>query len=169
MITLLLILILSSYSLEVTVIDEMGSECSSTNYSLLSALGQPSVIGIAASTNYKSRFGFLGYFAGLGYIPEGIEIENFHTTLCGIRPNPSKAPVCIEYSISEKSFVSLRIYDITGRVVRVLQNGLIKAGEYRLWWDCRDLNNYKVPAGVYFYSLIINNTPVSIKKFILLK
>jgi flagellar hook assembly protein FlgD len=49
--------------------------------------------------------------------------------------------------------VRLVVYDVLGREVRVLEDGVIGAGEHRAVWDgCNDLGK-RVTSGVYFYKL----------------
>ena len=66
-------------------------------------------------------------------------------------PNPFNPAMTIEYVIPQESNVSLVIYDILGREVAVLQDGLLGAGAYQAMWDGRDKNGVMVGSGVYLY------------------
>ena len=68
-------------------------------------------------------------------------------------PNPFRPVTTIEYSLSSPGEVRLRIYDVSGRLVRTLVDGPQGAGEYRLLWDGRDSRGVRGPAGVYFVRL----------------
>ncbi|MBZ0267177.1 T9SS type A sorting domain-containing protein, partial [bacterium] len=49
--------------------------------------------------------------------------------------------------------VRLEIFDVQGRLVRVLENGRRTAGRYASAWDGLDAERRPVPAGVYFVRL----------------
>ncbi len=63
-------------------------------------------------------------------------------------PNPFNPITIIRYAIAEHSTVSLRVYDIFGRNVATLANGVKDPGEYEATWDARAF-----PSGVYAYRL----------------
>jgi len=48
---------------------------------------------------------------------------------------------------------SLRIYDVSGREIRALVDGMTKAGRYQVVWDGQDAGGHRMPAGTYFYEL----------------
>jgi hypothetical protein len=74
-------------------------------------------------------------------------------SLAACRPNPFRDRTRIAYSLPSAGNVSLRVYDVTGRTVRTLQNGFQKPGAYSVNWDSRDNRGRQVPHGVYFYRL----------------
>jgi len=69
-------------------------------------------------------------------------------------PNPFNPVTTIEYSIPRNSYVTLRIYDITGQEIKTLINdNLIPVGNYEIEWDGKDNNGNAVASGTYFYQL----------------
>jgi hypothetical protein len=66
------------------------------------------------------------------------------------------------------SKVSLKIYDLSGRVVQTLVNEPQKPGYYRVEWDGRDTGGRKVGTGIYFCTLKVNNF-VSTKKLTVIR
>jgi flagellar hook assembly protein FlgD len=46
--------------------------------------------------------------------------------------------------------VALRLYDVSGRLVRTLVRGPMAAGVHRATWDGRDDGGRSVGSGVYF-------------------
>jgi hypothetical protein len=68
-------------------------------------------------------------------------------------PNPFNPTTNIAFALSTPGQVSLRIYDATGRLVRVLVQGDRPAGHCREIWDGRDDRGRGVSSGVYFYRL----------------
>ncbi len=49
--------------------------------------------------------------------------------------------------------IKLSIYDVTGRLVRVLVDGKKEAGQHSMRWNARDDAGRRVSAGIYFYRL----------------
>ncbi len=46
--------------------------------------------------------------------------------------------------------VTIKVYDIAGRQVKVLTNGKPKAGPHHVTWDGTDAADHRLPSGVYF-------------------
>ncbi len=78
-------------------------------------------------------------------------------------PNPFNPVTKIMFEIPRRARVKLSVYDIRGRVVKVLVNRKINAGNYSFKFDGASLSS-----GVYFYRLECGNF-VEIKKMVLLK
>jgi flagellar hook capping protein FlgD len=69
-------------------------------------------------------------------------------------PNPFGVLTTIRFDLARQDPVSLRIYDVAGRLVRTLLNGTrMEAGEHRASWDGRNDDGTQAQAGVYFYRL----------------
>jgi hypothetical protein len=68
-------------------------------------------------------------------------------------PNPFDRNAVIHFALPEAGSVSLRIYDISGRMVRTLAKGSLKPGWYQRVWDGRDEEGHRLSAGTYFYRL----------------
>ncbi len=68
-------------------------------------------------------------------------------------PNPFNPVTNIIFDIPEQSDISLRVFDIHGKVVAELFNGRKEAGRYTGQFDGSDLSS-----GVYFYEIIANAT-----------
>lgn len=67
-------------------------------------------------------------------------------------PNPFNASTNINYTLAEAGNVSLKVYDITGRLVTILVDGFQEAGEHAVTWDASDL-----PSAIYFYRLEVGD------------
>jgi hypothetical protein len=78
-------------------------------------------------------------------------------------PNPFNPVTTITYLLPERALVSLEIYDLTGRLVRVLVDNIQDAGTYRVDWDASGM-----PSGVYFYRIQAGQFS-DIKKCLLMK
>ena len=78
-------------------------------------------------------------------------------------PNPFNPSTRISFSVPEKSFTTLKIYDILGNEVATLLNEEKSAGHYEIQFDAS-----KLSSGVYLYKLQ-SNSFVQTRKMILLK
>lgn len=68
--------------------------------------------------------------------------------LSGNYPNPFNPSTSIEFSLPRDEFVSLKIYDVRGREVSILESNNLEAGQHRYQWDASGLAD-----GVYLYQL----------------
>ena len=69
------------------------------------------------------------------------------------RPNPFTGLTQITFRLPEPMKVSLAVYDIRGRRVAKLVDGVLEAGEHTVQWNGQSDNGTTVPAGTYFYRL----------------
>jgi len=78
-------------------------------------------------------------------------------------PNPFNPTTKINFALPKQGFVTMKVYDILGRVVRTLVNEYKNAGNYITEFDGTNLSS-----GVYFYKLTADNFS-NVKKMILIK
>ncbi|MGB2869513.1 MAG: T9SS type A sorting domain-containing protein [Bacteroidota bacterium] len=87
-----------------------------------------------------------------GYIPTSVADEKTAQptdwSLLQNYPNPFNPGTVIVYRLPQVSFVHLKVYDVLGRVVGVLAEGLESPGVHRVVFDGR-----RVASGIYFYRL----------------
>jgi hypothetical protein len=69
------------------------------------------------------------------------------------RPNPFSSQTTIQFMLPAKSDVSLRVYDVTGRLIRTLLDQEKNAGVHTAAWDGRNDIGDLVSGGVYFCRL----------------
>jgi len=72
--------------------------------------------------------------------------------LFSVRPNPSRGQVRFDYSLGKPATVELKIYDVTGRLLRSLGEAAATPGTHRLVWDGNSGDGRPCPSGVYLYS-----------------
>ena len=114
--------------------------------------------------------------------PQGILLWRVERTYsapflhCG--PNPCKGRASVTFSVpgrrvsgvsddgsnmithfggSDRSLVSISVYDATGRLVRVVSEEERLPGHHAVEWDLKDESGADVPSGAYFLSLFIES------------
>ncbi|MBE2217873.1 MAG: T9SS type A sorting domain-containing protein [Ignavibacteria bacterium] len=117
----------------------------------------------------SSAFGLVDYlplWSPVGISQSGSEVPNTFL-LQNAYPNPFNPSTTIRFSIpqngSSQVSASLKVYDISGRLVSVLLNSRLTAGNYEVSFDASGL-----ASGLYFYTLSAENFSET-KKMILIK
>jgi hypothetical protein len=106
-------------------------------------------------------------------IEENNEVDkNFQYSLNNF-PNPLIEKTKIYYQLNrmagnnQSDYISLKIYDITGRLVKILVNDHLQNGCYSVTWNKRDENNLTVHSGIYFCMLKTETFCKTIKLIVL--
>ncbi len=68
-------------------------------------------------------------------------------------PNPFNPLTSIVFTLDRAGSASLRVFDVSGRLVRTLVDGPLAAGGHTASWDGRDTSGRLVASGVYSYVL----------------
>ncbi len=82
-------------------------------------------------------------------------------------PNPFNPETTIAFHNNGKNFVEILIYDISGKIIKILKPTDIKDGMNYVKWDGKDGNSQRVSTGTYFYSIKTEGTLLS-KKMLLI-
>ena len=89
--------------------------------------------------------------------------------LLGAYPNPFNPRTTIAFEVPREMAVSLRVYDVAGRMVaELLSDEVARQGRNEVTWQGEDLEGRPVSAGVYFYRLEAGGI-VQTKRMTLLK
>ena len=64
-------------------------------------------------------------------------------------PNPFNPRTRIEFSLDERTRVSITIYDVSGRTLRMLVDEIVSAGTHSVFWNGEDGYGTPVASGVY--------------------
>ncbi|HKW14801.1 MAG TPA: T9SS type A sorting domain-containing protein [Candidatus Krumholzibacteria bacterium] len=94
-------------------------------------------------------------------VPARLALENY--------PNPFNPTTTIRYSLPEATKVTLAVYDVGGRLVRMLVHNVNKpAGVFEAEWNGTDTRGNSVASGVYLYRLVAGTETLT-RKAVLLK
>ena len=84
------------------------------------------------------------------------EAVNDALSLASAFPNPSRSDIAIAFTLPRAGAATLRVYDVSGRLVRTLVEGTLSGGSHLVHWD-RQLSSGKLaPSGSYFYELRVD-------------
>ena len=83
-------------------------------------------------------------------------------------PNPFNPSTAIEFSIAAEGFVSLNVYDITGRMISTIVEGNLSTGYHSVVWNGIDNNGMAVSAGIYIYALQTETSSIT-RKMVFMK
>jgi hypothetical protein len=89
------------------------------------------------------------------FAPKDVELE--------VSPNPFNSTALISYSVPRAGEVKVSIFDITGRLVCVLEDRMEEAGEHRVTWNAEGM-----ASGIYFAKLQTAGQSVT-RKMVLLR
>jgi len=63
-------------------------------------------------------------------------------------PIPAKQSMTIKFSLPQESFTTLKLYNVSGQLIKTLSSGKKLAGTYQIDWNTKEL-----PSGIYFLRL----------------
>jgi hypothetical protein len=126
-----------------------GTTSSTTTYSFVDAT-------VEAGKTYTYRLRSVDYDGTIHDYAQTVSVEVrepvqarvYEYALEQNYPNPFNPTTTIRYSLKETGKVSVRVYDVMGREVKVLVDGVQGAGEYAVVVDATGLSS-----GVYVYQL----------------
>jgi hypothetical protein len=99
---------------------------------------------------------------------EDIAVPAVAMTLYQNYPNPFNPITEIRFLVPEAGAVSLAVYDVAGKLVRVLVDARLDAGPHDAIWDGRDEAGHTAATGIYFYRLQAGKETIS-RKMVLLR
>ncbi|MDZ7373910.1 MAG: Ig-like domain-containing protein [candidate division KSB1 bacterium] len=83
-------------------------------------------------------------------------------------PNPFNPATRLRLEVPRATRVRIEVFDVRGRLVRVLADQLLEAGYREFLWDGRDDHGLEVPSGVY-YCRAVCGAEVLTRKMLLLR
>ena len=96
------------------------------------------MLSLLAKTDFRSKI--YVFFGSLAETCKELLLRN-------VCPNPLNISCALPLTLGKTSLVKLALFVINGSLAKVIENGIMPAGEYRVAVDCRELSS-----GVYFLS-----------------
>ena len=75
------------------------------------------------------------------------------TRLLAPVPNPFNPKTALSFDLAAAGQVSLRVYGVDGRLLRVLVDEPLAAGPHSLFWDGRNGAGVELASGIYFIQM----------------
>ncbi len=76
--------------------------------------------------------------------------QDDHMAISNVFPNPFSGYTTISIGLSASSEMACHIFDMQGKMVRVLADGNYRAGQHQLHWDGSDFNGEECSPGIYY-------------------
>jgi len=134
----------------------MGTTTNVSRYSFIDKNSFGKSVYRLKQVDYNGDFTYSNNVEINGTVPQKFAVEQNY-------PNPFNPTTTINYTVPEKSFVTLKVFDVLGREVATLVNGEVELGNHQVTF-----NASKLSSGVYYYTLQAGNS-TSTKKMALLK
>jgi len=96
---------------------------------------------------------FIGFWEQVAIV--GVDDEPTFGDEVGLKnyPNPASSRTTISYNLPEAANVSLKIFDISGKLLDVIYSGFQSAGQITMEYDLTNSFGVKLTSGSYFYEL----------------
>jgi hypothetical protein len=118
---------------------------------------------------YGPLYPIQDYTQATGVGEEGPGAPRYVNALSQNRPNPFNPETVIPYSLAVDGRVTIRIFDVAGRLVRTLVDGRQPAGPHAARWDGRAERGGPLASGVYFYTVHYPDGSTSARKMTILR
>lgn len=96
-----------------------------------------------------------GFCGGKSGIIRGVDYQVLSPALeLMVYPNPFSDNTEIVFDLAEETFAQLKIFDVSGRLIKTLASQNMAEGEQRYNWNAEDDHGNHVPNGLYFVVLV---------------
>ena len=97
---------------------------------------------------------------------EDAEIPSRTVRLDPVRPNPFRQEAVLSYSLDRPAGIVLAVYDVRGRLIRSLAQGMVEAGPHEVRWDGRTAQGEAAAPGVYLGRLLVDGRPIASQRMV---
>ena len=136
----------------------MVSQPSSQNTYVMSGIIGQTVIGDRFDSKYSMKQGFWVIEDGTVSVDEGqvsldSRLNNF--------PNPFNSSTRINYELPDAAYVTIKVFDLVGNLVKNVFDGYQNGGVADLMWDGTDNSNNSLSSGSYMCELSVRPAQLS--------
>ena len=82
-------------------------------------------------------------------------------------PNPFNPTTTLKYEMGSAGSVSIDVFDVNGRKIRSLYNGIQIPGQHEIRWDAKDDHGRNMSSGVYLFKVNVNGKQQTAKSLLL--
>jgi len=82
-------------------------------------------------------------------------------------PNPFNPTTTLKYEMGSAGPVSIDVFDVNGRKIRSLYNGIQIPGQHEIRWDAKDDHGRSMSSGVYLFKVNVNGKQQTAKSLLL--
>lgn len=112
-------------------------------------------------------------FSGIGTSIDAKELDKMNQILNSFAlhqnyPNPFNPTTTISFHLPRAGDVSVKIYNMEGKLINEVVNARYEAGDHSFIWDGKNDAGIQVSSGVYLYQIQYDNS-ILVKKMILIK
>lgn len=136
---------------------------SGSNYRVSATVGQPSIGHLSANgANFD-----IGFWAGVAAkVSTGVDnpTPQADMSILSNFPNPFVGTTTIHYNLPGSGNVTLKVYDMVGRLVRVLVDEYQDGGAKDVAWNGKDDADNELSAGAYTYELVMLGTSGNLRQ-----
>jgi len=84
-------------------------------------------------------------------------------------PSPARRSVNVPITLDRAADVAVAIHDLSGRLLRRDDLGLVAAGRHDFTWDLHDQSGHAEPTGVYFCRLLVDHVAVDARRILVVR
>jgi hypothetical protein len=94
------------------------------------------------------------------------ELNTRQEPVLGAFPNPFAGPTKIALELAKRGDVVIQVFDVGGRLVRLIKAGPREGGHHEVDWDGRDDAGKDLPSGVYFCRSTVDGEAAGTEKVV---
>ena len=110
----------------------------------------------------------LDFFFDLSALADQETLLPEHFAVSANYPNPFNGTTSIRLFLPANGRVKFTVYDVSGRLISILEDGLLTKGRHLFRWDGTNLQGQTVSSGLYFYRVEFQGRSIT-RKMLLVK
>ena len=129
----------------------------STNWKMSGIVSQVAIEKISGTYSGKPMDIWQGF-----WVPSGVytDVENPAQPLSSgdlvVFPNPVNTNTTFRYSLPGIAKVSLKIYNLAGKLIKIIVDEIQDNGDQQVSWNTTDMAGQEITSGSYLYELNVN-------------